>query len=332
MPRICRSHYALLMACVLPAMPLQAFTINVTYDSSTATAPAEFFTAFDSVAQFYQNTLHDPITINLQVGWGKINGQDLAPGSRAQSATFKLPYSYAQIRSALISDAKSAADATAIASLPAANPAALDQWLMARGEAKALGLLAGDDTNKHPTTGLSRPDCYVGFTSTTIYTFDPANRAVAGKYDFIGMAGHEISESIGRFGQGQTGITGYYAPLDLFRYLAPGTRDLAISSGAYFSIDGGNTVISTFNGSGVGDQNDWAGSTLDSYNFAYYEGQQYDFSPGDLVEMDAIGYDAVPEPAGLSLLALPALLARRRATTGPGAWRPYGQADARQLS
>ena len=32
------------------------------------------------------------------------------------------------------------------------------------------------------------------------YTYDPNNRAVAGKFDFIGVAMHEISEIMGRIG------------------------------------------------------------------------------------------------------------------------------------
>jgi hypothetical protein len=49
-----------------------ALSFNVTFDSSTNGAPAGFFPAFNDAIQFYQTTYSDPITINLQVGWGKI--------------------------------------------------------------------------------------------------------------------------------------------------------------------------------------------------------------------------------------------------------------------
>ena len=113
---------------------------------------------------------------------------------------------------------------------------------MARAEAKALGLLAGDGS------GI---DGYVGFNSTAAFTFDPNNRATAGKFDFIGIAEHEISEAMGRFGLGQNGVSsGRYGPIDLFRYFSHGVLDLVPANGAYFSIDGGTTVINTFNGHG----------------------------------------------------------------------------------
>src|SRR5215469_11020680 len=59
---------------------------NVTFDSTTSTAPAGFFTAFNDAIQFFEATYSDPITINLQVGWGKINGNNLNPGNLGQTS------------------------------------------------------------------------------------------------------------------------------------------------------------------------------------------------------------------------------------------------------
>ena len=110
-------------------------------------------------------------------------------------------------------------------------------------------------------------DGSVGFDKTATYTFDPNNRAVAGKVDFIGLAGHEITEVMGRFGIGQAGTgSGQYGALDLFRYTSPGVLDTLPANGAYFSINGGTTTINTFNGTGGGDLSDWNGPTPDSYN------------------------------------------------------------------
>jgi hypothetical protein len=67
---------------------------------------------------------------------------------------------------------------------------------MSNAEAKALGLLAGN------ATGI---DGYVGFNNSANYTFNPNNRAVAGEYDFIGLALHEITEVMGRYGVTQNG-------------------------------------------------------------------------------------------------------------------------------
>src|SRR5262249_9830067 len=67
--------------------PAHALSFNVTFDPSTAGAPAGFATAFNSVISFYTTTYADPMTINLHVGWGDINGGPLAPGLIGQSLT-----------------------------------------------------------------------------------------------------------------------------------------------------------------------------------------------------------------------------------------------------
>ena len=154
---------------------------------------------------------------------------------------------------------------------------------LSRAQGKALGLTIGDG---------SALDGSVGFDKTATYTFDPNNRSVPGKVDFIGLAGHEITEVMGRFGLGQAGTgSGQYGAIDLFRYTSPGVLDLVPANGAYFSIDGGATVINTFNGTGGGDLSDWAGATFDSYNASLTSGVKLATSAGDITVMDVIGYD-----------------------------------------
>ena len=273
-----------------------AMVFNITYDSSTAGAPADFFTAFNYAANFYQSAFSDPVTINVQVGWGQINGGSLAPGDLGQSETFQQGfYNYGQMKTALITDAKTASDALAVANLPVSYPVSGTNFVMSNAEAKALGLLGGNQT------GL---DGYVGFDSNAAFTFDPNNRAVAGKYDFIGLAGHEISEVMGRYGLGQNGASsGRFSPIDLFRYSSPATLDTTPANGDYFSIDSGITNINTYNGTGGGDLSDWAGLTLDPYNAFLTSGKQLSESPGDMTLMDVIGWDlATPEPGTFSLV------------------------------
>jgi len=244
------------------------------------------------------------------VGWGEINGGPLNPGNLGQSSTHQQGFfTYSTVKTALINDEKSATDATAIANLPASYPVAGTNFVMSNAEAKALGLLAGNAPGN---------DGAVGFNSTANYTFDPNNRAVAGAFDFVGLAEHELTEIMGRYGLGQNGAaSGRFSPLDLFRYTSPGTLDTAPANGAYFSIDGGNTNINSFNGTGGGDLSDWLGLTLDSFNHNLTIGKELDVTPGDIVEMDAIGYDlAAPEPATFTLfgLALAAVVGLRRQT------------------
>ncbi|HEX5243120.1 MAG TPA: NF038122 family metalloprotease [Tepidisphaeraceae bacterium] len=288
----------------------RALVFNITYDSSTVGAPANFFTAFNYTANFYEGAFSDPVTINLQVGWGLINGQPLNPGNLGQSLTYQQGfYTYDQVKTALVNDAKTPSDAIAVANLPLVYPVSGTNFVMSNAEAKALGLLAGNATDL---------DGYVGFKSSgASYTFDPNNRAVSGEYDFIGLAAHEITEIMGRYGLGQNGASsGRFSPIDLFRYSSVGALDTTPANGAYFSIDSGITNINTFNGTGGGDLSDWLGLTLDPYNAGLTAGKQLSESPGDMTEMDAIGWDlAIPEPATFSLVLLgiaPLVLARRR--------------------
>ena len=187
------------------------------------------------------------------------------------------------MKSALISDAKSAADLASLANMPATDPTNGATFKLSRANSRALGFMPGNGA------GL---DGSVGFDSTAPFTFDPNNRAVAGKIDFIGVAEHEISEVMGRYGLGQNGASsGRYSPIDFFRYSSPGALDLVPENGAYFSINGGTTVINTFNGTGGGDLSDWAGATIDSYNASLATGEELPVSAGDITVMDVIGYD-----------------------------------------
>jgi hypothetical protein len=270
-----------------------ALTFQLTYDSSTSTAPAGFLPAFNNAIQFYQTTFTDPITIKLQVGWGTINNKSLVPGAFGESLVNGQVFSnFAGVKSALMSDAKSAADQTSVSNIAANDPTNGATFVMAYAEAKALGLLAAN---------APALDGFVGFSSTAPFTLDPNNRAIAGENDFIGVAEHEISEVMGRYGMGQNaGTLGRYSPIDVYRYASPGMLDLVPANGAYFSIDGGTTVIHTFNGPNGGDLSDWLkGAIADSYDVGPTLGSEAAVSAGDVTLMDVIGYDvAVPPVTG----------------------------------
>lgn len=125
---------------------------------------------------------------------------------------------------------------------------------------------------------------------------------------------HEINEVLG-VGGGGTTCSSVSCPgngsLDPYRYRAPGVVCDTVLYECYFSIDGGVTKIADFHsGSGgafteVGDLGDFTGIPCDPNN--WIQGcvgpVTYDASSPTYRAMLSVGYDPVPEPGILVMLA-----------------------------
>ena len=182
--------------------------------------------------------------------------------------------------------------------------------------AKALGLLSPNS---------SGADGWIGFTNiSNTFTFDPNNRAVPGEYDFIGVALHEISEVMGRVAWlgNYIDYPNAFSMMDLFRYSAPGVRQLVGGQPAYFSIDGGQTNLDNFNTNANGDFGDWAASAGNDAFLAFSSsGVTNAFTASDVTVLDAIGWNTTNSPP-------PTTVVSSVATSGSGIVNGSGDLNA----
>ena len=291
-----RSSVSLLavVALMVSGRTASALTISLSYDPDATLMAAGLSAAditamkaaCDYAAAQFTSRYSDPVTVNIKV--------TASPGTTdlgSSTTPFDPVDSYNNLRAAFAGDSKTVDDATTVGAggtlQAGADPiTTAHTYLVARAQAKALGLRASDNVN----------DGTFNFGGGQKWTYDPNNRNVAGKFDFIGVAMHEYSEIMGRTSvMGDTLGTGTpnYVAFDLFHYTGAGTRGLSNGPGRSFSFNNGTTLLIAFNNNVAngGDLQDWAGPAPDSFNAAGPTAEQDDLTPVDLQTMDVLGYD-----------------------------------------
>jgi hypothetical protein len=260
-----------LLLSVQVASATPTFTFN-----HAAGMDANALAGFTQAGAIWSSLLGDNVNLSIDIGFGA-----LGSGNLAQAVSASQKYTYSNVRSALIADAKSANDTTATSHLQSGPSLDLlingtadspKGWLsskpyldnngsvnnttieMTTANAKALGLGVSG----------SGPDASITFSSAFTWDFDRSNGIGSTSYDFVGVAVHEIGHALG-FISG-VDMLDYYSywpfygfknedfytnvtPLDFFRFSdtsykakAGGVIDwTADKRTKYFSIDGGAT-------------------------------------------------------------------------------------------
>jgi hypothetical protein len=281
--------------------------INVTYDSSADSAPAAFKTDVQYAVNFLDAAFSNNVTLNIDVGWGEVHGTALLPNDLGESQFAKAPsYTYSQIVGALQAQAAQpdaspdlVAAVQTLSGLP--NPTDGGPFDIGLAEAQALGLAPNNPTQL---------DGWVGFDSNVSdWSFSPTATPAVGQYYLIGTILHEMTEVMGRVSdlgsKGEWYNDAWGVP-DLFRFSAPGVRELApgpAHSTGYFSIDDGQHDLGTWNNHPFrGDLADWDQGTgsgggpgpggADSFNNLSNWGVLNQVTNTDLTLMHVLGWEA----------------------------------------
>jgi hypothetical protein len=264
--------------------PANALTFNFT-TTNTSLDPLAL-AGFKEAGDLWSSLFTDNVEININIDFSNLGTSTLA-----QAGSYSYRPSYTTVYNALLADQSSTDDNSAVSHLStnatfnmlinrtANNAGSATPYLdnndnannstinINTANAKALGLLAG----------YAGFDANITFNDQFIWDFNRSNGITAGKYDFVGIAAHEIGHSLG-FVSGVDDLDYYSSPgnggpysddqftdvttLDLFRYSTLSTATVggsvidwtADNRNKYLSLDGGATNIANFStGSTFGD-------------------------------------------------------------------------------
>lgn len=261
-----------LTAWLVPGFQCRAGMVFNLTDIGGAGVGTQARNGFQTAANFWSSKFNDDIVVNLQIGMRNLGGSTL--GGATPEFVFG-PYS--GFRAAVVLDVTSADDQLYSVNLPSGsafsvyinrtsnNPnGALSATpyvdadgdannttvSLTRANAKALGLIAGND---------AAFDAKIEFSTAFTFDYDRTNGIASNAFDFIGVAIHEIGHALGFFSGvdilDQNGSSSFsddqytwVSPLDFTRFSSASRAAganidwTADGRSKYFSVDGGNTV------------------------------------------------------------------------------------------
>jgi hypothetical protein len=291
------------------ALAHASLIITPTFDPSLTSAEQ---TAINTAIGVIEGDISSPNNITAKIYFNSMSG------GLGESETGIYQVSYDDYYNAFKAVATSPNQLTALASLGTA-PTSESSGNPVDGSTNvditsAEGRNLGFNTPGAVTVG---PGTYDSEVSLNTSITSPPN-ALAGNYGLEAVATHEIDEVLGIGGTGSTltgsgSLTGAVGDLDLYRYSAPGVRSYSNTQTtaplAYFSINGGTTVLSYFNQTAGADFADWLSDPIPAgfapqVQDAFGEpGTNPALGINELTAFNAIGYQvtATPEPSTMAL-------------------------------
>jgi hypothetical protein len=253
------------------------------WDVSITSDPkaAGIMNTINNAIQIYETKFRDPVTVNIKF-------QEMGSGL-GMSSTFFATIPYQTFYDALVADSKTTNDTVALANVAGGSVNPVDgnsSISLTTANCRALGI------NINPGSG--NPDSTISVNMSLINItrkgIDPT------KYDLQAVVSHEIDEALGS----SSGLGSTHArPADLFRYSGPGTPNYTTSGdSAFFSIDGGNTLLVQYNQNNGGDYGDWwsfpSGAPIPRVQDAFGTPGATPNLGVELTVLDVVGYDLAP--------------------------------------
>ncbi|HWE01457.1 MAG TPA: NF038122 family metalloprotease [Tepidisphaeraceae bacterium] len=256
------------------------FDSTITKDAHAAAIEA----ALNTMVQNFEKDYTTPITVTVKF-------EEITSGL-ASSLTYHTTVSYTSYLKALAAHATSAADKSAVASLPGGTTNPVNKGasiLLSDANARALGFSASPPGGLDSTIGLNM----------SLFNLNRFSIS-SSKYDLIGSSSHEMDEVLGidsglnNYNNGVAVSSSDVAAEDLFRYDTSGHRSYTTSSSAVaaFSFDGGKDLYARFNQTKGGDFNDWysPGSQVPQVQDAYGKPGSTPNLGTELTVLDVLGY------------------------------------------